>query len=183
VTWLRRRVGSAAPAAADLEGCPSRSGAASWLNPPKRCSSSANIKTTSGTDRPNPMILTRDQRNAHQVLDTDRWMSRAPCPIPTARRRIGRCRSRRRRLTQSGCGRGLWCMCIWPPKRSPPAPASPGSKSDPSQSALHAARDHCKISLKPVIDLPAGHTPVDAYEIPAALRQQILLHHPADVFP
>ena len=32
-------------------------------------------------------------------------------------------------------------------------------------------------------DLPAGHTPVDAYEIPAALREQILLRHPADVFP
>jgi hypothetical protein len=37
--------------------------------------------------------------------------------------------------------------------------------------------------LNPVIDLPAGHTPVDAYEIPAALREQILLHHPPDVFP
>ena len=43
--------------------------------------------------------------------------------------------------------------------------------------------DRCSISLKPVIDLPAGHIPVDAYEIPAALREQILLRHPADVFP
>ena len=30
--------------------------------------------------------------------------------------------------------------------------------------------DHCTISLKPVIDLPSGHTPVDGYEIPASLR-------------
>jgi hypothetical protein len=26
--------------------------------------------------------------------------------------------------------------------------------------------DHCSISLKPVIDLPAGHVPVDCYEVP-----------------
>jgi hypothetical protein len=43
--------------------------------------------------------------------------------------------------------------------------------------------DHCSISVKPVIDLPAGHTAVDAYEIPASLREQILLRNPADVFP
>ena len=42
---------------------------------------------------------------------------------------------------------------------------------------------HCQISLKPVIDLPAGHTPIDAYEIPASLREQLLLRNPADVFP
>jgi hypothetical protein len=41
----------------------------------------------------------------------------------------------------------------------------------------------CRITVKPVIDLPAGHTPVDAYEIPASLREQLLLRHPADVFP
>src|SRR4249919_87074 len=41
----------------------------------------------------------------------------------------------------------------------------------------------CSISLKPVIDLPAGHVPVDSYEIPARLREQILLRNPADVFP
>jgi hypothetical protein len=41
----------------------------------------------------------------------------------------------------------------------------------------------CHITLKPVIDLPAGHIPVDAYEIPASLREQLLLRHPADVFP
>jgi hypothetical protein len=44
-------------------------------------------------------------------------------------------------------------------------------------------RDRCTINLKPVIDLPAGHTPVDSYEIPASLREQILLRYPADVFP
>ena len=43
--------------------------------------------------------------------------------------------------------------------------------------------DHCTISLKPVIDLPSGHTPVDGYEIPASLREQIQLRYPADVFP
>jgi hypothetical protein len=43
--------------------------------------------------------------------------------------------------------------------------------------------DRCTINLKPVIDLPAGHTPVDSYEIPASLREQILLRYPADVFP
>lgn len=43
--------------------------------------------------------------------------------------------------------------------------------------------DHYTINLKPVIDLPAGHTPVDAYEIPASLREHILLRNPADVFP
>jgi hypothetical protein len=49
---------------------------------------------------------------------------------------------------------------------------------------LHALLgDHCSISMKPVIDLSAGHTTVDAYEIPASLREQILLRNPADVFP
>jgi hypothetical protein len=49
---------------------------------------------------------------------------------------------------------------------------------------LHALLgDHCTISLKPVIDLPAGHTPVDSYEIPARLREQLQLRYPADVFP
>jgi hypothetical protein len=41
----------------------------------------------------------------------------------------------------------------------------------------------CTIHLKPVIDLPAGHTPVDGYEIPASLREQLQLRYPADVFP
>ena len=43
--------------------------------------------------------------------------------------------------------------------------------------------DRCKISVKPVIDLPAGHTPVDSYEIPVRLREQLQLCYPADVFP
>ncbi len=43
--------------------------------------------------------------------------------------------------------------------------------------------EHCSINLKPVIDLPAGHTPIDAYEIPASLREQLQLRYPADVFP
>jgi hypothetical protein len=43
--------------------------------------------------------------------------------------------------------------------------------------------DHCTINLKPVIDLPAGHTPLDSYEIPARLREQLHLRYPADVFP
>ena len=52
---------------------------------------------------------------------------------------------------------------------------------------LHRLRsllgEHCTINLKPVIDLPAGHTPVDSYEIPARLREQLQLRNPADVFP
>lgn len=43
--------------------------------------------------------------------------------------------------------------------------------------------DHCAINLKPVIDLPAGHIPVDCYEIPARLREQLQLRYPADAFP
>jgi hypothetical protein len=43
--------------------------------------------------------------------------------------------------------------------------------------------DRCTINVKPVIDLPAGHIAVDSYEIPASLREQILLRYPADVFP
>ena len=43
--------------------------------------------------------------------------------------------------------------------------------------------DRCMINLKPVIDLPAGHTPLDSYEIPARLREHLQLRYPADVFP
>jgi hypothetical protein len=43
--------------------------------------------------------------------------------------------------------------------------------------------DRCMINLKPVIDLPAGHTPLDSYEIPARLREHLRLRYPADVFP
>jgi hypothetical protein len=35
--------------------------------------------------------------------------------------------------------------------------------------------ERCVINLKPVIDLPAGHIPVDSYEIPVALREQLHL--------
>jgi hypothetical protein len=49
---------------------------------------------------------------------------------------------------------------------------------------LHALLgDHCTISLKPVIDLPAGHTPVDSYEIPARLREQLQLRSPPTSSP
>jgi len=34
-----------------------------------------------------------------------------------------------------------------------------------------------------VIDLPAGHLPVDSYEIPTRLREQLQLRYPADMFP
>jgi hypothetical protein len=43
--------------------------------------------------------------------------------------------------------------------------------------------ERCTINVKPVIDLPAGHMPLDCYEIPASLREQLLLRYPADVFP
>ena len=43
--------------------------------------------------------------------------------------------------------------------------------------------DRCTISVKPVIDLSAGHIPVDAYEIPASLREQLLLRYPGGCFP
>ena len=41
---------------------------------------------------------------------------------------------------------------------------------------------HCQISLRPVLD-PANLAPVDAYEIPQALRDAVRLRHPASVFP
>ena len=51
-------------------------------------------------------------------------------PVMLSPRRVvtGRCRSCRRRLIRTGRGRVRWCMCISAPKRSPPAPVSPGSK-------------------------------------------------------
>jgi hypothetical protein len=48
---------------------------------------------------------------------------------------------------------------------------------------LDTAGNRSAISLTPVIDLPAGHIAVDSYEIPASLREQLLLCSPADVFP
>jgi hypothetical protein len=47
----------------------------------------------------------------------------------------------------------------------------------------HLLGERCSINLKPVIDLPAGHIPVDCYEIPVRLREQLQLRYPADVFP
>jgi hypothetical protein len=49
---------------------------------------------------------------------------------------------------------------------------------------LHALLgDHRTINLKPVIDLSARHAPVDSYEIPTRLREQLQLRYPAEVFP
>ncbi|MFW6597827.1 hypothetical protein ACOCHS_04800, partial [Propionibacteriaceae bacterium Y2011] len=41
----------------------------------------------------------------------------------------------------------------------------------------------CTILLRPVIDLPAGLTPVDAYEIPQAMRDHMRLRQPVSSFP
>ncbi|MFW6597717.1 DUF222 domain-containing protein [Propionibacteriaceae bacterium Y2011] len=41
----------------------------------------------------------------------------------------------------------------------------------------------CTILLRPVIDLPAGLTPVDAYEIPQAMRDHMQLRQPVSSFP
>jgi hypothetical protein len=46
---------------------------------------------------------------------------------------------------------------------------------------LDAAETLAAAEANPV--LPAGHLPVDDYEIPAALREQLQLRNPADVFP
>lgn len=40
----------------------------------------------------------------------------------------------------------------------------------------------CRVQVTPVLDV-AGMAPVDAYEIPARLREAVHLIHPADVFP
>ncbi|MGD7706789.1 DUF222 domain-containing protein [Microlunatus sp. Y2014] len=41
----------------------------------------------------------------------------------------------------------------------------------------------CTILLRPVIDLPAGLTPVDAYEIPQNMRDHMQLRQPVSSFP
>ncbi len=41
---------------------------------------------------------------------------------------------------------------------------------------------HCHVTLKPVIDLESD-MPVDAYEVPDRLRDQLRLRAPASVFP
>ena len=63
------------------------------------------------------------------------------------------------------------------PELPPPDPALRGDATNCWDG------DRCSISLKPVIDLPAGHLPVDSYEIPTRLREQLQLRYPADMFP
>lgn len=41
---------------------------------------------------------------------------------------------------------------------------------------------HCQVSVRPVLDL-RDQLPVDAYEIPAAMRDSLALHRPSSVFP
>ncbi len=41
---------------------------------------------------------------------------------------------------------------------------------------------HTNVTLRPVIDLDVDH-PVDSYEVPASLREQLVLRSPATVFP
>lgn len=43
--------------------------------------------------------------------------------------------------------------------------------------------DRCQIQLKPVIDLNDRPAPVDCYEIPARIAEQVRLRQPFDVFP
>jgi hypothetical protein len=43
--------------------------------------------------------------------------------------------------------------------------------------------EHCLIQLKPVIDLNDPPAPVDCYEIPKRMREDLQLRYPADVFP
>jgi hypothetical protein len=62
-------------------------------------------------------------------------------------------------------------------------PCSTQKSSKPTSRLRFLLGDHCSISLKPVIDLPAGHTPVDSYEIPARLREQLQLRYLAELFP
>ena len=76
-------------------------------------------------------------------------------------------------------------MSISAKKPSPPAAVWPESKTSArcySAGSCSLLGNRCNISLKPVIDLPAGHTPVDSYELPARLREQLQLRYPADVF-
>ncbi|SDS02000.1 DUF222 domain-containing protein [Microlunatus soli] len=41
----------------------------------------------------------------------------------------------------------------------------------------------CQVTVKPVIDLVADQTTVDAYEIPDAMRERVFLRSPGSVFP
>lgn len=42
---------------------------------------------------------------------------------------------------------------------------------------------HCHVAIKPVIDLAADQTTVDAYEIPGNMRERVFLRYPGSVFP
>jgi hypothetical protein len=172
-----------------------------WPNPLKRCGCCVSIKTTTGTD-PNPMILTRIQPRMRPIVITAllRRLTRAaeadrvlfddqpPTPDPAS--------------AEEATHRSL---------RITPTPFNP-DRARPraivsvhlSEAALRAGNgvarvedvgpvllgrlhmllgDNCSINLKPLIDLPASHIPVDCYEIPASLREHLLLRYPADVFP
>ncbi|MGD7705081.1 DUF222 domain-containing protein [Microlunatus sp. Y2014] len=52
-----------------------------------------------------------------------------------------------------------------------------------SADTVRAWLGDCTILLRPVIDLPAGLTPVDAYEIPQAMRDHMQLRQPVSSFP
>ena len=41
----------------------------------------------------------------------------------------------------------------------------------------------CHVTIKPVIDLNTDLTPVDAHEIPKAMRERVFLKHPGSMFP
>ena len=41
----------------------------------------------------------------------------------------------------------------------------------------------CHVTLKPVIDLNTDLIPVDAYEIPKAMRERMFLKQPGSMFP
>jgi hypothetical protein len=41
----------------------------------------------------------------------------------------------------------------------------------------------CQIAVKPVIDLNAEQIPIDAYEIPRAMRERVFLRYPGSMFP
>ena len=89
-------------------------------------------KPLSPPNQPNPP---RDQPRTSAVSMMLRRQTMPTCAPPSRRlsRRstvsIGRCRSCRRRSTQTGPGHAPRSMCISAPKPSPPAPALPASKT------------------------------------------------------
>ena len=99
---------------------------------------------------------------------------------------ITRSTSPRRHSTLSGRGPEPWSTCI---VAAEALTAGTGIARVENVGPIMLGQLHillgnrCSISLKPVIDLPAEHISVDCYEIPAQLREQLLLRYPADVFP